>query len=245
MAPTDGWQDARTQTGVGGKGGTDLHPETSGTDMNAVQEKTPVLEDGKSLRHPGTGTKRSRSAKRHFEPRIGLGGISRVMMAATVLGVLVLSVVAIRFIVCSRALVFQGVTPRSVLSGGSSRKLAGEQDGQRPSPLPNSNGESATLKVCAERDSVALQTSGGNAYWGGGLQARAGPRSWLGIGQLRVIIFALLAILALVAVVTGAVAVSQKTDIAMYVVSCVFGVLSLLGSLVLLGYEYRRVLQRL
>ncbi|PHJ16828.1 hypothetical protein CSUI_009351 [Cystoisospora suis] len=143
----DGREDARSQTGVGVGGQKVASPETLGAYMNPGEEKTSVLEHLRVLDYGVTRRrKRGRLGGGRPESRTG-PGVSSIMGAAAALGVLIISLVAIRFIACSKTLVLQAGTPRRTLSGITSRKLGDRQDGVELTPLSNSGGEPGTERL--------------------------------------------------------------------------------------------------
>ncbi|PHJ15764.1 hypothetical protein CSUI_010423 [Cystoisospora suis] len=123
---------AKIRTGAGEGGRTQLPAEAPRGNMNAVEAKESVLELERASDHRvrRSTKKRSPVGERRPERRTGLGR-SKVLMAVAALSALLIASVAMRFIVCSQALLSRRVTRRTS-SGGTSRKLAGRDGDDVP-----------------------------------------------------------------------------------------------------------------
>lgn len=155
VARMDGREDARSQADVGVRARKASRPETLGAYMDSSKEKTSILGELRVLDNGVTRRRRrSRFGGGRPESKTELG-VSSVMTAVAVLGVLIISLLAIRFVACSRTLMSQGATRGRMLSGTTSRKLAHGQDGVELTPLSKGGGEPGTeglsqaLKRCS------------------------------------------------------------------------------------------------
>ncbi|PHJ16410.1 hypothetical protein CSUI_009776 [Cystoisospora suis] len=123
MAKVNNSEDAKNQAGFHQASKTVPCSETRAPFPNAVEAKPRFAEAARVSGFRATSERR-RSGRRWRESRERLL-MSRVVLAATTLGVLLSSLVAVRFIVCFEALTLHGLTPQRMFSGGTSRRLAG------------------------------------------------------------------------------------------------------------------------
>lgn len=166
MARMDGSGDAVRQRGAREKTMTVRRPGSPTAHTSAVKEKERIVEEGSSSDHRMTRRrKRSRYGERPFESGV-VPGLSKVVTTATALGIMLVSLVAIRLIFCFQKSMLRKAAPRSMLSGVTLRKLgqaqgpeeielpflAGNRDRpERPRTLPGSPRTVAdVLSVCSQ-----------------------------------------------------------------------------------------------
>ena len=150
--------DPENANGSGVQGGrrTAIRPETSSEDSNVIAEKGEMLEGGSF-----SDARVARRKRSHFrERRPGTSTLRGVSVAAAALGILLISLVTVRFIVCFKASMSYRTTPRGVFPGVTSRKLAKRQKEERLSLIPAGADESES----APAESVLLGESSVTYY---------------------------------------------------------------------------------